>query len=344
MKYEVTQQQYVDFLNSLTFTQQSLFTTASPDFAAGTPINAALSGAATGQSRNGIKIMSSGVASSIPAQYGCDLGGATYASGKDGVYNGTNDGQNIACNYISISDLEAYLDWAALRPMTVLEYEKICRGASNVNNMVPDEYAWGTAGSVPAYSKSSGTTSLGQNGSNEIGSAAPATSIQALGSSTNGLAAIAPGAGGTGYTGCTVQNVTNPSNGYGGCGPLRVGFAATNVTVDRVSAGASYYGVLDMTGNVVERCVSAGMNGTTVGGSTGGLSYQGTLGDGDVSSQPNDWPGGNTLAMIWKGGSWYSTNTNLLYSISSLAFCGNLSGFASNWPFRTGDAGGRGVR
>ena len=39
-------------------------------------------------------------------------------------------------------DLVAYLDWAALRPMTELEYEKIARGSAEA--IVPGEYAWGS--------------------------------------------------------------------------------------------------------------------------------------------------------------------------------------------------------
>lgn len=46
-----------------------------------------------------------------------------------------------ACNYLSWADLAAYLDWAALRPMTELEYEKACRGPLSP---VANEYAWGS--------------------------------------------------------------------------------------------------------------------------------------------------------------------------------------------------------
>ena len=38
-------------------------------------------------------------------------------------------------------NLCTYLDWAGLRPMTELEYEKICRGPSAP---VAGEYAWGS--------------------------------------------------------------------------------------------------------------------------------------------------------------------------------------------------------
>jgi formylglycine-generating enzyme required for sulfatase activity len=43
--------------------------------------------------------------------------------------------------FLSWRDLLAYADWAALRPMTELEYTKACRGA---REPVPGGYAWGS--------------------------------------------------------------------------------------------------------------------------------------------------------------------------------------------------------
>ena len=132
MKYEISQQQYVDFLNTLTYTQQATRTAASspPNSAAGT--GALISG---NLNRNGIDIQTPGTASTVPAVYACNLD-------DDGIYNEADDGQHIACNYLSWDDLTAYIDWAGLRPMTELEFEKSCRG-----NQLPvsGEYPWGTA-------------------------------------------------------------------------------------------------------------------------------------------------------------------------------------------------------
>jgi formylglycine-generating enzyme required for sulfatase activity len=47
----------------------------------------------------------------------------------------------IAITRITAADLFAYADWAGMRPMTELEYEKACRGANNLP--IPNEYAWG---------------------------------------------------------------------------------------------------------------------------------------------------------------------------------------------------------
>ena len=46
-----------------------------------------------------------------------------------------------SCNWLSWDDGAAYGDWAGLRPMTELEFEKSCRGPLEP---VANEYAWGT--------------------------------------------------------------------------------------------------------------------------------------------------------------------------------------------------------
>ena len=130
MKYEISQGQYRDFLNTLTYTQQVTRTASAPNSAVGT--GALIS---SGTARNGIEIKTAGTSSTTPAVYGCDLS-------NNNTFDEAADGEWIACNYLSWGDIAAYLDWAALRPMTELEYEKACRG-----NLPPvvNEYAWGTA-------------------------------------------------------------------------------------------------------------------------------------------------------------------------------------------------------
>lgn len=48
---------------------------------------------------------------------------------------------NRPCNYTSWDDACAFADWAALRPMTELEFEKACRGPGEPK---PHEFAWGS--------------------------------------------------------------------------------------------------------------------------------------------------------------------------------------------------------
>jgi len=151
MKYEISQQQYVDFLNTLTYTQQAARTIVAPNSAAGTP--ALVAGNAN---RNGIDIQTPGTSSTVPAVYACNLNGTN-------TYNQSDDGQYIACNYLSWDDLIAYLDWAALRPMTELEYEKSCRGGNQ--NPTASEFAWGTT-SATALSGLSNASTMSETASN----------------------------------------------------------------------------------------------------------------------------------------------------------------------------------
>ncbi len=110
MKYEISQIQYADFLNTLTPTQAS---NRFPD--------------KFGDTRHYIK----------------DIGGVYGVDGDDdNCLNGPGDGLWIACNWISSLDGTAYMDWAGLRPMTELELEKACRGPIYP---VDDEFAWGTS-------------------------------------------------------------------------------------------------------------------------------------------------------------------------------------------------------
>jgi formylglycine-generating enzyme required for sulfatase activity len=108
MKYEISQQQYVDFLNNLS---SSNATDRFPNSLT---------------SRNGISV---GTGSSL------------------GIYSTSSP--SVACNFLSWADLAAYLDWSGLRPMTELEFEKICRGTSLP---IVGEYAWGNT----AYTSATG--------------------------------------------------------------------------------------------------------------------------------------------------------------------------------------------
>ncbi len=124
MKHSITQQAYVDFLNTLDYAQQDARAEISPDAVAGTYTH--------GDYRNKIKINTSGSSGVSPAIF-------------------ETEHPYVANNYISKQDLLSYLDWAALRPMTELEYEKAARGPSNP---VANEYAWGNTriGSVDEVS------------------------------------------------------------------------------------------------------------------------------------------------------------------------------------------------
>ena len=92
-------------------------------------------------------------------------------------------------------------------------------------------------------------------------------------------------------------------------GPVRVGIFATAAS-SRVSAGASYWGIMELSGNVWERPV-------TIGHATGraftGLHGNGLLtsgGDADVTAWPNTTATGAGL----RGGNWATASTSLRVS------------------------------
>jgi len=123
MKYEVTQGQYRDFLNTLTARQQRH---RCPITKNGSFMNGKKDGPPRPEFRNGIQNRN--------GTYVCNLT-------NDAVFDSRNDGDNIPCNWVNWTDLAAFADWAGLRPMTELELEKACRGP---RKPFPDEYPWGT--------------------------------------------------------------------------------------------------------------------------------------------------------------------------------------------------------
>jgi formylglycine-generating enzyme required for sulfatase activity len=131
MKYEITNEQWVDFLNTLTYDQQA----SRIDVAPNTAINTQAYGVSTStMADNVIEIQTSGSNNTTPAIFGCDLD-------NDNIYNESNDGQNIPLSIVGKGDLYAYLDWSGLRIMTEMEFEKACRGTLS---RVLNECAWGS--------------------------------------------------------------------------------------------------------------------------------------------------------------------------------------------------------
>lgn len=285
MKYEMSQQGYVDFLNTLTYDQQVTRTSTAPNSTAGT---GALN--ETNQNRNGIDTQTPGVASTTPAVYACNLNGNT-------SYGEATDGMDIACNYLNWGDLTAYLDWSGLRPMTELEYEKACRGTIAA---VANEFAWGTAGICTSV------YTLANAGANNEGIA------------TNYSTTL----GNAGYSATTQFFVT------------RVGiYAANAANSGRVTAGASYYGIMELTGNLFERPVTIG--------NANGRAFTGTHGNGALvaNGDPDGttWPAPATAdGSGYKGGCFIDTFQDI--SVSNRGSVGSAN------TGRYGYSGGRGVR
>ncbi len=298
MKYEVTQGQYVDFLNTLSRVQQGnrVGATVSGNTIANYYV---MSNGTTVNARNGIRAPASGNGTSPTAiVFGNDFN-------ANGTFNETDDGANIAMNWTNWPDLLAYADWAGLRPMTELEYEKACRGP---NSAIYGEKAWGGDVTAQTSTITQATSILNTGRGNELaGNAGPGLAVY------NNHASVV--------------------------GPLRAGFAATNAT-NRISAGAGYYGNMELSGNASERAV-------TLGNSTG-RAFTGTHGDGTLTSTAsyegnatnNDWPGINATTARgvtaatgggWRGGSWYDGASNLFLTNRTVATGGaatrdNISG------------------
>jgi formylglycine-generating enzyme required for sulfatase activity len=255
MKYEISQGQYADFLNTLTATQ-------SPERYYNTN------------------------------QYRYTIGG-TWP-------NYTTSAGDRACNYLSWMDGCAYADWAGLRPMTELEFEKACRGTAA---WVASEYAWGnTLIHTSAY------TLTGSGTSNEMISNPGVNKGNASYSSTDG----------------SID------------GPLRCGiFAASAVAKTRQETGGSYYGMMEMSGNLWERAV-------TLGNSTG-RSFTGVHGNGILSgngfANQSYWPGSSAgivqgaTGSGFRGGDWYYNSSDLQVSDRDVAGNSNSNRYF-NYGFR----------
>jgi formylglycine-generating enzyme required for sulfatase activity len=228
MKYEVSQQQYVDFLNTLTQTQ------------------------ATARKAN--------------------YSGSRYEITGSAVGSYATTLPNVACNFLGWADDAAYADWSGLRPMTELEFEKACRGDQPA---IAGEYAWGTA-----------------DVANSIGDPDNYYTLSNAGASNEGIA--------TNYSTTAGNAMHSLVSSLNNC-PVRVGiFAANGSNSGRVSAGASYWGIMELSGNLWERPI-------TMADATG-RAFTGTHGDGVLDSNGDanaaTWPGTDAVGAGWRGGSW----------------------------------------
>lgn len=255
MKYEISQGQYRDFLNTLSRAQQNTRTGTSLGAGTTSVTNRYVMSNSTSKSRRNGLCCDSTIHTSDPITFYCNYDGNETA-------NEPTDGEWIACNYLSWADGAAYCDWSGLRPMTELEYEKACRGPGNPTL---NEYAWGS-------------TDITQ-------------------------AAVIPNSEGLASESMSSGNAVNYLQQYG---PHRVGvFAMSNTS--RYESGASYWGIMELTGNLIERCVTVG---NLAGRSYTGVTGNGTLtnaGDADVEL----WPGTGASGTGTRGGSYFSQEINL---------------------------------
>jgi formylglycine-generating enzyme required for sulfatase activity len=268
MRYELTQEQWRNFFNSLPTTG-----TARTNRDVTSSTNGG-KGSDSLVDRNNLGWDSSSLSNSATTPDRNSPNGETYC--------------NVPMSYLSWDDLLAYLDWAGLRPMTELEYEKACRGTATP---VSGEYAWGTTNITSA----TGLTNDGKV--TEVPSNSGANSVY------NNLIA----------------------------GPVRVGsIASLNYGgASRELSGGTYYGAMEMSGNIDERAVT--------NGSSAGRAYTGAHGDGALDSSGaanvSNWP--TTTGASTRGGSLASASGPLRVSDRSVG---------ASVLSRSSMSGGRGVR
>jgi formylglycine-generating enzyme required for sulfatase activity len=128
---------------------------------------------------------------------------------------------------------------------------------------------------------------------------------------------------------------TGNTNVYGLLGrPMRVGALATDSST-RVSSGATYYGIMEMSGNTFEATISVA--------NADGLAFNGTHGDGNVNSvtgayNNSNWPNPSSLAGLGMRGCSHGYG-----SFGQVADLATISG-RTYAQYGVSVTGGRGVR
>ncbi len=229
MKYEISQGQFRDFLNSLTLGQQN-----DAGLTITGPNNYIKSRSQTGGARSIV---------------GCDYN-------NNDIYDEADDGEWTPFETTQFLQIFRYLCWAGLRPMTELEYEKAARGTVSA---VAGEYAWGSS----SYTANAGFSNFRTKDETSNNSA----------------------------------NINIWLDNYILCCASRVGMFATSST-NRQSSGASYYGVLDLSGNAMEIVYPVGQYFAEGFAGNHGTGY----------SSAYEWPSSGDAGVGTRGGSWWLPN------------------------------------
>ncbi len=280
MKYELTSQQFCDFLNTLTRKQQQSMVEA--DISGDEIKNYYVkTNSEEEHLRNAIVTAKKGNGTVEPVKF------YTYAPAR-------------AVNFMSWSNIAAIGDWAGLRSITELEYEKACRGPKEP---LVDELAWGSPmtqdiGRVETFDGADGSgyeKKIPQTG-------------------------VVNACYGGGIAPFDVGKKTVPDNpGFEGPVSGEVFENSRHEGVaEKINDGASYYGVRNLSGNVWERCI-------TIGHQLGRV-YDGQHGDGELDADgfcnvPN-WPGKDGAGAGNRGGVWSSPAPK--YLRVSLRFAANF--------------------
>ena len=315
MKYELTQGQYRDFLNTLTYNQQTKMVLSSCRL---TSLHLSLGSGNDWRIGLGTRIVANSTALT-PAVIGCNYNAGVGSGVTSTTYNQPNDGMWIPMAALTWPMSAAYLDWAGLRPMTEMELEKAARGSEAP---VANEGAMGSV--LLGWPNGYGSY-------NSIG-----TKDETAPYADDNHA-------------CGVFDLGSVNRDHGA---YRVGaFAKSNSS--RQSSGASYWGIMELTGNVYENTVSVAT----------GRSFTGTHGDGKLSSNgyanAATWPGlssgevTGTTGVLLRGGAFHlyprtdenkSISSRLVISPVSINFGSCPPGGGTPTPNYWANYGNRGVR
>jgi len=306
MKYEITQSAYMDFLNTLTTAQQQRRIRAGGD--AGVNAHAMTPPDLTGVALTAFQTHRSGIRVRTPGviEFGMNM------TGGAATFDEENDGHGVALA-MGPADVLAFLDWAGLRPMTELEFEKASRGPLQP---IPGEFPWGATFQVGATAAAhivnrgqpteAVTQPAGVNHNNTVpGTANAVTAAQME---------------------IQVQMVTR--NG-----------AFATPTSDRIKAGATFWGVMEMGSNLAEPVVNMSTE--------QGRMFTGRHGDGRLSYEGSAnvqfWPYGDADDRGFEGIGHRGGNVGNGWVGGGLQTLSQRDATQNNWGHRY-FTGGRGVR
>ena len=303
MKYEISQQGYVDFLNSLTQTQA----TTRKETAATNRY--AITGAAIGS-----------YATTNPYVACNDLSWADVAAYLD--WSGLRPMTELEFEKACRGTLAAVANECAWGTVGFAGSAYTLSNSSASNEVIATNYYPSGGSDYVSAAGATGSGTLITVGSTVglvygmpvsvtagTGAFAAGTFVTNIASATTfyvqapPITALSGGAVVTGSAICGNVAFTGTTPSAGAInGPVREGiFAGTSGNTGRITAGATYYGIMEMSGNVFERSVTVG--------NTTGRSFTGTHGDGALdntgAANATTWPGMDAIGVGFRGGDWH---------------------------------------
>lgn len=326
MKYKVTQGQYTDFLNTLTYDQQSQRVNNAH--------NTVGAGAYDGSSttlpthRNNIFVLTAGTSNTIPR-----------------IYTATRPDRE--CNFINWPDAAAYLDWSAMRPYTEMEEEKIGRGP------VPPVLNEFTTG-VNGFTQVSSITAGVENGT-EVSTSSASNQNISSGSVSGGDGTTTRAPLRSGIFGTSSSTRIQSGSSYYGVMDFGSGLieweVAFSTLAGRSFTGLHGNGILDASG-LADVDYWPGINGNTSYGtanttyqgtgvsSGGGISFTGMMNYSTASTTIGPWLGTSYHANYYQ----YYLSARMNPSYLNVSSTTSTTGRVTSYTTRYQGSGFRGVK